>query len=175
MKKFWIVAFIAGMGTASCFAQQPSYGGGQSGYSGGGHHSHGDWQGQGGQQQGNWQQQSPDDRAKAFVSKLSEKVDVSSQQKDSLQIIFKKFFTDLQIYKTQDSPDIFDELKSKRDVSVKRILADSTKYAAYQNFMFAMQKARQNNQGDMNHDQDQDWHHGQNGDDQNFPDDNNPH
>ena len=165
MKKISFIIFFACIGASNCFAQQSGYG----------HHSHGDYQG--GQQQGNWQQQSPDDRAKAFVSKLSEKVDVSSQQKDSLQFIFKKFFNDLQTYKTQDSPDIFDELKSKRDNSVKRVLSDSTKYAAYQNYMFAMQHAHQNNQGNTNgnQDQNQNWHHSQNGDDQSFPDDNNPH
>jgi hypothetical protein len=163
MKNLWLLIFFALIGAGNCFAQQNGYG----------QHSHGDYQG--GQQQGNGKQQSPDDRAKAFVSKLSEKMDVTSQQKDSLQFIFKKFFTDLQTYKTQDNPDIFDELKSKRDNSVKQVLADSSKYAAYQNYMFAMQHAHQNNQSNTNNDQDQNWHHGQNGDDQNFPGDNNPH
>src|SRR5215831_12171694 len=102
MKKKILIPVMVVVTTLAAYAQQ-----GESGQ------PHGNWQGH---QQGgsNWQEQSPDDRAKAFVSKFSEKVQITSDQKDSLQAIFKKFFDNVQLYNAQSSPDIFDALKNKR-------------------------------------------------------------
>jgi len=118
-------------------------------------HHHGNWQQ--GQQQQQWQQQSPDDRAKAVVSQLSNKVQVTQQQKDSLQLTFRKFFSDLQTYDVKDNPDVLNQLKTKRDASVKRILADDSKYADYQNFIASMKQHAQG-QGNQGDHQDN-WHH----------------
>ena len=153
MKNLFLISFLLFICTSSVvLAQQQEYGG----------------QHNGNGQQGNWTPPPPADRAKNFVSKMSEKVEMTQQQKDSLQLVFTKFFMDIQTYKVADNPGVFDQLKMKRDSSVKRILVDDSKYGAYQNFMASMKQHAQGNGNQGN------WHQTQKDGSQD-PNMNNPH
>ncbi len=83
------------------------------------------------QQQVSMEDMSSADRSKIFVDRISPKLDLTKNQKDSLTLIFTRFIDDVQKYKAENTPQIVDYMQKKRDENVKLLLRDDKKYEKY--------------------------------------------
>ena len=74
---------------------------------------------------------SPEAQMKMFVDRISPKLNLTKNQKDSLAMIFLKFMDDLQKYHAENNEKVVAFMTKNRDDKVKNLLRDSTKYFKY--------------------------------------------
>jgi hypothetical protein len=81
------------------------------------------------------QQVNPDDYAKNMVAQISEKVELSDGQKDSLTVVFKGFMESQREAMANRDRDKLMSLREKRDKDAEKIIKDKKKIKAYRKFI----------------------------------------
>ena len=89
------------------------------------------------------EQLSTEQRAENFVVKLNEKIHINKIKSDSVTLVFKNFYEDMQTYKTDGNVEVMKLLVQRRDKKVQDILANDDQYAAYLKLLDDLKKQRQ--------------------------------
>jgi len=77
----------------------------------------------------------PDEYAKNMVTQLSERVELSDGQKDSLTVVFKGFMESQREAMVNRDRDKVMSLREKRDKDAEKIIKDKAKIKAYRKFL----------------------------------------
>jgi hypothetical protein len=80
-------------------------------------------------------QVSPDEYAANMIAQLSEKVELSDGQKDSLTVVFKGFMESQREAMANRDRDKLMSLREKRDKDAEKIIKDKNKVKAYRKFI----------------------------------------
>ena len=86
------------------------------------------------------------ERAKMVAEQIAQKINLTKNQKDSLNTIFNQFADDIQKYQTQENDKVFNYLVKSRDDKVKNLLHDDGKYDKYILVMEDMKKKHESPQ-----------------------------
>jgi len=86
-------------------------------------------------QPGQRPQLNPDEYAKNMITQLSEKVELSDGQKDSLTVVFKSFMETQQAAMANRDRDKMMDARESRDKSAEAIIRDKDKIKAYKKFL----------------------------------------
>ena len=82
------------------------------------------------------------DRAKMFVSRLAQKVELTKNQKDSITLIYTQYMDDIQKYRAENNAKVIMYMMKSRDDKIKVLLHDDLKYEQYLLFLEDIQKQR---------------------------------
>ena len=82
------------------------------------------------------------DRAKLFVSRLAQKVELTKNQKDSITLIYTQYMDDIQKYRAENNAKVITYMMKSRDEKIKILLHDDLKYEQYLLFLEDIQKQR---------------------------------
>lgn len=82
------------------------------------------------------------DRAKMFVSRLAQKVELTKNQKDSITLIYTQYMDDIQKYRAENNAKVIMYMMKSRDEKIKLLLHDDLKYEQYLLFLEDIQKQR---------------------------------
>lgn len=77
----------------------------------------------------------PEDYAKNMVTQLSEKMELSDGQKDSLTVVFKGFMESQREAMANRDREKLMSLREKRDKDAEKIIKDKDKIKAYRQFL----------------------------------------
>lgn len=77
----------------------------------------------------------PEDYAKNMVTQLSEKMELSDGQKDSLTVVFKGFMESQREAMANRDREKLMSLREKRDEDAEKIIKDKDKIKAYRKFL----------------------------------------
>ncbi len=77
----------------------------------------------------------PDEYAKNMITQLSEKVELSDGQKDSLTVVFKGFMESQREAMANRDRDKLMSLREKRDKDAEKIIKDKAKIKTYRKFI----------------------------------------
>ncbi len=80
-------------------------------------------------------QVTPDEYAANMIAQLSEKVELSDGQKDSLTVVFKGFMNSQREAMATRDRDKLMSLREKRDKDAEKIIKDKNKIKAYRKFI----------------------------------------
>jgi|GEM_PF-3523514 hypothetical protein len=83
--------------------------------------------------------------AQEFVMNLNQKIILTRLQRDSITNVFRTFYDDMSRYQGDYHDKMKKALKTNRDVMVKRILNDETKYQTYLKLVEERQRNRYEN------------------------------
>ncbi len=83
------------------------------------------------------------DRAKMFVSRLAQKVELTKNQKDSITLIYTQYMDEIQKYRAENNAKVIMYMMKSRDDKVKILLHDDLKYEKYLLFLEDIQKQRE--------------------------------
>jgi hypothetical protein len=86
-------------------------------------------------QPGQRQQVDPDEYAKNMITQLSEKVELSDGQKDSLTVVFKSFMETQRAAMANRDREKMMAATEKRDKEAEAIIRDKDKIKAYKKFL----------------------------------------
>lgn len=114
----WIVICMAGSGSA--FAQQ-------------------DWN--------NGERPSNEQRATNLITRLSVRIPFSGAVKDSLITVYKAFYDELDMYRSEGNMEVVKVLAGKRDEKIKQLLVTQENYDKYQQFLEDMKERQRKSQG----------------------------
>ncbi|MEI6508090.1 MAG: hypothetical protein WCO54_06360 [Bacteroidota bacterium] len=89
------------------------------------------------------EQLTSDERAEKFIQKMNESVPFKKAKKDSVILVFKTFYDELQLYNTAQNKEVIKVLTQKRDNNVKQILANDELYSKYIQYMEDLRLKRQ--------------------------------
>ncbi|MFI5222266.1 MAG: hypothetical protein ACHQK8_08075 [Bacteroidia bacterium] len=88
------------------------------------------------------EQQNPAVRAEATVQKLDDKIKFDKREKDSMLVIFKNFYDEVELYRSEGNKEVLKVLAQKRDQKVKELLSEK-KYEMYVATMEEIRAQRQ--------------------------------
>jgi len=91
--------------------------------------------------------QSPPDRAKRTIERLSESIKFTDKQKTDMTVIFTKFYEDVQAQQAFRDPAKLEPLEKSRDGKVEKSLNDKKLFKQYQDAMAELKAQRQQKQG----------------------------
>jgi hypothetical protein len=86
---------------------------------------------------------SSEEISKAFVGRISPKLNLTKGQKDTLTLIFLQYMDDIQKYHAETNAKVITFMMKTRDDKVKVLLRDSLKYDKYLMVMEDIKKQRE--------------------------------
>ncbi|MEI6594139.1 MAG: hypothetical protein WCO28_01160 [Bacteroidota bacterium] len=89
------------------------------------------------------EQISTEQRAENFVIKLNEKMHLNKSKSDSITLVFKSYYEEMQTYRTEGNIEVMKLFVQRRDKKVQDILMNDDQYAVYIKLLEDLKKQRQ--------------------------------